>query len=386
MNLNRLFSGMFGLFFVLVLLNVGVGFGADSCTDTDGGNNIEEKGTMTAVISKAFYSLQDKCDPSNSFKPVGNQLIEYVCTSTGFKEIKTTCPGGMVCFDGACGVYPEFPTTCTDTDSLSTMEKGTVTAKYKNGTKITKTDSCNGNQITEYYCNEGTSNWDSMTVNCPTNYVCKEGKCEKEPTKCTDSDGKDLSTKGKTSGIVYTSGAYSSTSDSCASPTQVNEIYCEDNYVKWTMETCPNGYKCSDGACAPTVVECTDSDGGQILNKKGTVTTTKSGKPKTYMDSCSGNDKIVEYYCSNKGGVVSKVLKCPGTSTCVDGACINNTFVTPGSGSSCSYGVCPGTVYGTSGDSSGQLKKTNLREFLLSPGWRVDSVSLISGIFQSGVE
>ena len=259
---------------------------------------------------------------------------------------------------------------------------------YKNGTKVTKTDGCDGNQIVEYYCSAGSPYWDSTTLKCNAGYVCKGGACEKEPAvpTCTDSDGKDISVKGTTSGIVYTSGAYSSTSDSCASPTQVSELYCEDNYMKSTMETCPSGYKCSDGACIYTSVECTDSDGGQVLSKKGTVTITKSGKPKTYADSCNGSDKIIEYYCnSNRDGVSSKVLKCPGTSTCTDGACINNTVVTPVSGSGCTSGVCPGTIYGTSGGSSGNLKKTRLREFLLSPGWTIDLASVFSSIFQSGI-
>ena len=58
MNPNRPFFGFVSLFFLFVLLNVGIAFSAASCNDSDGGNNLDKKGSVSGMTSEGqFFCL-----------------------------------------------------------------------------------------------------------------------------------------------------------------------------------------------------------------------------------------------------------------------------------------------------------------------------------------
>ncbi len=70
-----------------------------------------------------------------------------------------------------------------------------------------------------------------------------------------------------------------------------------------------------------SVVSCTDSDGADAWNTRGTVTVVYTdGSIKTQTDSCEGS-ATVDYSCSSEGVIVSTSTT-PATCICQDGACI----------------------------------------------------------------
>ncbi|MBI4095257.1 MAG: DUF4215 domain-containing protein, partial [DPANN group archaeon] len=121
-----------------------------TCTDTDGGNNVNQQGTCTGSNGTAF------ADSCNLGWPDGQQyIIEQYCAENG--QCKSSgyplfdCASvGKVCQNGAC-VAPS--PTCTDTDGGKSINFGTCT-----GTNGTLTDGCtfwvgnNQQYIVEQYC------------------------------------------------------------------------------------------------------------------------------------------------------------------------------------------------------------------------------------------
>lgn len=67
-----------------------------TCTDTDGGNNILVKGTLSFKNFTQSNVVTDFCD-------ISGQLTEYYCTSANsYKWTISSCPIGLTCRDGAC--------------------------------------------------------------------------------------------------------------------------------------------------------------------------------------------------------------------------------------------------------------------------------------------
>ena len=173
---------------ILIIISMGfvVGENNISCTDSDGGQNYNVKGT----VSYGNWTRIDRCgsydnNPSNNL----NDLNEFYCRSDGEPvEEVYTCPNG--CKDGAC--LKEITPACTDSDGgKNPYVKGFVKNKYF----VTDEDVClplasttGFTSINERYCNEdGTTG--SYVADCPN--ICKDGACIKEttPTQCqTDSD------------------------------------------------------------------------------------------------------------------------------------------------------------------------------------------------------
>jgi hypothetical protein len=197
------------------------------CTDSDGGIKEEVKGTATSEGK----SYGDECADAKTVK-------EYYCEGgkTNSKEI--VCAQGMSCVNGAC-----VKTLCTDSDGgKDPAVKGTA----KSGS-VTQTDSCDGNSLTEYFCDADQVK--SEKALCPSGFSCTDGKCAKNV--CMDSDGgKNADVKGTTS---YGS---SSQNDSCYSNTAVLEYFCatDDSYTSEKIN-CGTNRECTDGKCM--TVECT---------------------------------------------------------------------------------------------------------------------------------
>ena len=68
-----------------------------TCTDTDGGNNPNMKGTCKDTV----WSKTDSCSSD------GTQLTEWYCNPSNYCNLALiTCSGGKVCLNGKCGPPP----------------------------------------------------------------------------------------------------------------------------------------------------------------------------------------------------------------------------------------------------------------------------------------
>lgn len=79
---------------------------------------------------------------------------------------------------------------------------------------------------------------------------------------------------------------------------------------------------------------CVDSDQTspgytkQSLLIKGTATGTTPSKTQTKIDSCLGKGYVKENYCTSSAYVNTKILRCPGRTSCTDGACVKRAMTT----------------------------------------------------------
>ncbi|MEM2949302.1 MAG: hypothetical protein QXT05_02810 [Candidatus Bilamarchaeaceae archaeon] len=259
------------------------------CTDSDFGQDRHTRGTVT----KGAATYTDYCSDSDTVR-------EYYCSGDNVYWNYLDCPSGYTCSDGRCiYVGPE----CRDSDDgQDKYEKGTVTV---DGSRYT--DYCtDSNTVREYYCSDSkTVSYTSL--NCPSGYLCSDGRCVPAPT-CTDSDGGDIYTAG------YVRRDSSTYYDSCVSTTEVREYQCEGTEVKSYVYTCPTGYACSGGRC---VASCYDSDGGKYQYVYGTVFVGDAG----YGDRCHNTDSVIEYYCE-RGGMGWTILNCGDGYACSSGVCV----------------------------------------------------------------
>ncbi len=132
------------------------------CTDSDGGKDVEEKGT----IRKAETTQEDSCFSASSVK-------EYYCEGKMIKSETIPCPANYVCEEGRCKKE-----VCLDSDGgKDTSKKGT--AEYLNRTG---TDSCySSTAVLEYYCLSQTA-MDVEKINCGSGKECLDGACR--PVEC----------------------------------------------------------------------------------------------------------------------------------------------------------------------------------------------------------
>ncbi|MBU3912457.1 MAG: hypothetical protein KKE50_00030 [Nanoarchaeota archaeon] len=175
---------------------------------------------------------------------------------------------------------------------------------------------------------------------------------------CTDSDnGRNYNVKGTFSGMLNYSGTliHLTNTDSCVtsleasgdntdSSNYLGEGYCENNELKVERITCPNG--CVNGACVENNpvqnVTCTDSDDGNKIYSKGTISGTfytgesfegtdlcrdisAPNDASQRVSSCSGEYCVLdEYFCKfmpdSQYHVYLQDVSCP--NGCSDGACI----------------------------------------------------------------
>jgi hypothetical protein len=110
---------------------------------------------------------------------------------------------------------------------------------------------------------------------------------------------------------------------------------CYEGHVYWydscgvkeyKKEYCQNG--CENSECIKKVDACTDSDGGKVLEVKGTTKGINiNGVVEEQTDKCTdiGGQKLQEYYCENNLIQSEAFIECE--HGCSDGACLSKGSV-----------------------------------------------------------
>ncbi len=88
-----------------------------ACTDTDGGENKDVRGTVTGLeMPNVSQSWTDYC---GSVQDEAGMLAEYVCQPNNYaKKVLLPCPNG--CADGACKKAPQDPNACAFPENKNT--------------------------------------------------------------------------------------------------------------------------------------------------------------------------------------------------------------------------------------------------------------------------
>ena len=94
-----------------------------SCTDTDGGNNPDAKGTVTLQIGSDTTTSTDEC--TSSYGSAYNHEEFYCDKDNTLKTSISFCPNG--CADGACKKAPQDPNACAFPENKNTAnQNGTL--------------------------------------------------------------------------------------------------------------------------------------------------------------------------------------------------------------------------------------------------------------------
>ena len=205
----------------------------------------------------------------------------------------------------------------TNTPSSSTTPSctsKTCTANYPNQCGASLSNGCGGTL--------------NCASNCPADKTCVSGTCIIPLNdSCADSEsGQNTSFKGTISEVLNS--ISSSYDDSCTNSSFVLEYYCNGTAKAFADLLCSANTTCSNGVCTipvasipPTPDSCTDSESGQNISFKGTVSEVLNNVSSSYDDLCATNSSFVlEYYCNGTAKTFSDLL-CPANTTCTAGIC-----------------------------------------------------------------
>jgi len=253
-----------------------------SCTDSDGGNNPYVKGTVT--LGSQTYT--DSCSTTNTLK-------EYYCANNQIQNYMVICPTGYTCQDGAC----KSSTTSFFIDIKVNNSDGPITVPFNSILNVSWNSSGAINCIPlgsfMPLVRGGTwslSNYSSFPLSGTEQiYAQHQGM----PEDTVLDIGISCSKPG--SGFVY-------------------------DHVIVNLTSVPNS------------ITCTDSDGGDNIYTKGTITIKNSkGGQWTYSDYCQGTNALQEYSCladtshytedNAENAYLLGYHTCPTGYTCQDGAC-----------------------------------------------------------------
>lgn len=202
-----------------------------SCTDSDEGINLKEKGYVVGEEDGDDFFLEDSCINDSS-------VLERSCVEGRPQATIQDCTEGRYCDNGAC-IYDSVPSTCADTDGGANYEEaGTVSVT---GQEVGKyNDYCNGSTLFEAYCLGEVVSW--ITINCSEK--CENGSCFVYSVQCSDTDsGIDSEKFGA---VIVSSKDSTAYQDKCEGDT-LKEAYCLNNDVAWIDLTCAEG--CKSGRC-----------------------------------------------------------------------------------------------------------------------------------------
>ncbi|VVB57479.1 Uncharacterised protein [uncultured archaeon] len=277
---------------------------APSCNDSDGGDNLLQKGTTYTAYSGPY---NDSCYNAT-------HVTEYYCSpSNSYVVAIEKCPTGKVCVSGACttltvaGGDTGSAATCRDTDyGNDPAHLGTVS--YGVGQSVT--DVCRSNsQLYEYYCN-GTQ-MAHQVYNCTD--TCSNGACT--PVRwCHDSDnGANYDMPG-----TLTTDYGARVSDFCVNSSRLAEYLCSGVNLALGYHDCGAGNMCYQGHCTSSAVVCNETDLGRDIYRAGT---TNIGT--THLsDYCeAANTMVHEYYCTGPA-YNEEDIACPSGYHCANNACV----------------------------------------------------------------
>ncbi len=295
-----------------------------ACTDTDGGQNYNLKGTAT--FNGTGY-------PDFCYSSTG--VYEYYCNNaTGWITTATyVCP--VACLKGACTTNT---TACADTDGGTNV---IVFGRAVNRTHVREDSCADTSRVNEYYCSGSTIA--KMSLACPSGTYCEDGRCISTRIFL---DG--IETTGNAT-IIYIRNGGSVNIHTSSISVYVNNVtrYCAwDNSSIFvtpvggllpvsavgscniSSNVCSHGEEIkvvgpsnnyTYGCPGQNQTTCTDSDGGNNVYTKGTCTNSNG----SYTDYCV-YPGIREYYCTGST-CASTTSSCPSSYGCVNGVCVLNT-------------------------------------------------------------
>ena len=140
------------------------------CTDSDGGFNLNVRGTTT-----------DSSGSSTDFCFQNNEVTEYSCLNDYSKEMRSLrCGGGEICIDGACVINSSLweNSPCNDSDGGNNIyvRGETKTTKEESDYKE-HVDECKSGRIDESACNYLGIIEIYMSTPCPQGFICNDGAC-----------------------------------------------------------------------------------------------------------------------------------------------------------------------------------------------------------------
>jgi hypothetical protein len=134
--------------------------------------------------------------------------------------------------------------------------------------------------------------------------ICNVEGAEGENITCSDSDGgKEIYTRG----TVF---AFGNKFEDVCQGDKVKEYYCQDGEAKSVLSDCPENFHCTDGECLRGKKKCSETDGGNNIYEAGSVTIDGLIKAE-YIDKCTSDTRLREYYCKDDELVVSDIT-CEG--------------------------------------------------------------------------
>ncbi len=288
---------------ILILVIFSSGCQRAPCTDSDGGINYYQQGTV--AVNNQLYT--DYC--------INNEILdEYYCINDTLGNMTYNCPN--ICRNGTC--VNMTPINCTDSDGgLNYYVKGNCTVSFdQSGGGVS--DYClSAATLRECYCVG--NNLEYQDYFCP---ICYDGACINMTGNCTDSDGGINYYQQGT--VVIDDQHYT---DYCLSNETLNEYYCMDNESLGNItHTCFLNGICEDGRCVNRTMNCTDSDGGINYYVRGYVEIIGNpdfGTNGRKYDFCRHGNRLQEYVCLNGVYEGDHTYLCP--DICQNGACVNTT-------------------------------------------------------------
>lgn len=147
-----------------------------TCTDSDGGQNLGVFGITTVVSGGIATNYSDACTTSTT-------INEKYCLGGNSWVNQTYCPSGQICQNGACTFNYTQPNSCFDSDNGYNYYIAGYVTGINNSVNYMINDSCVGNYVNEYYCSGNTPN---LAFHYYCSSGCSNGKCN---DYCSDSDG-----------------------------------------------------------------------------------------------------------------------------------------------------------------------------------------------------
>jgi hypothetical protein len=292
---------------------------------------ISSSGSGTGGSCERYYECPDGekiryCEMIKRETPI-------TCTESNVEGAGKLCSAGGVEIKCVCKTNPELLCKTEDTVCRPGYQKSRYWCPDSGICCMPAQDECKPEAKSR--CYEGHAYWyDSCGKRVRKREYCRwgciEGECKPTPAGegCFETDdGYNIFRRG-----VCESGNQRLV-DHCNEDGTLTEKYCADSgAIKWNSTACPDDYTCKEGACYPTK-ECTDTDGGDDIKTKGTVSGfEKPGVWSTFTDYCgtAGEEAglLKEYFCGDYEIVRHEFVECVEEYVCHNGACALSNVTT----------------------------------------------------------